>query len=314
MGNAHRELGLLLLRTMGRVHDAVDELRVAVELEPFWALARGHLIEGYLEKGDLANAVGTEREARDQDPPRVTMRRAWVTAALQDFGRSERFIEGVVDLKGPHGLRWAALFLSLNGRTTEATALMERLSQVESGFAGPFVVKTHSTAGVAALLSGDYEAAAQHLERAYHMAGGPVGWSTFWYSTLYLDYATLLGYARLKLGARDRAIRLFEETEQHHAEHIARGDTSFKARVGMAAVHALRGNREEAYRWLQQAIDAGFYPYAEIERHPCFESLRGEERFRRMMGGVRARVEEARRRVDAAEASGRTVRTTPVGG
>ena len=135
------------------------------------------------------------------------------------------------------------------------------------------------------------------------MAPEPVGWSTNYYSTLYLDYATLLGYARLKLGDRDRALRLFEETAQYYTKHIARGDTSFRARVGMAAVHALRGNREEAYGWLQQAIDAGFYPYAELERHPCFESLRGEERFRRMMGGVRVRVAEMRRCVDAAEGS-----------
>ncbi len=75
-------------------------------------------------------------------------------------------------------------------------------------------------------------------------------------------------------------------------------DTSFAARVGIAAVHALRGDREAAYRWLQQAIDAGFFAYVELERHPCFESLHGEERFQRMMAGVKARVEEMRRRVD----------------
>jgi TolB-like protein len=305
LANAHRELGLLFLRTLGRVQDAVDELRVAVELEPFWPLAKSHLVEGYLEKGDLADAVKTEQEARRLDGPSSAL---WLTArvtmALQDYGRGERFIEEIVEkdrdgLSARHRLRWAALFLSLNGRAAEAAALMARLSRVESDLAGPFVAKTHSTAGIAALLSGEYEAAARHLERAYAMAGGPVGWSTHGYSTLYLDYATLLGYARLKMGDRDRALRLLEETARYHTEHIARGDTSFRARVGMAAVHALRGNREEAYRWLQQAIDAGFYPYAELERHPCFEGLRGEERFRRMMDGVRARVEEVRRSVDS---------------
>ena len=150
-----------------------------------------------------------------------------------------------------------------------------------------------------------------HLERALDLSPDPVGWGTIYYSTLYLDYATLL---RLRppegWATGDRALRLFRETERHYTERIARGDTSFRARVGIAAVHALRGNREEAYRWLQQAIDAGFYPYAELERHPCFETLRGEERFRRMMEGVRARVEEVRRRVDAVEAKG----TAPVPG
>ena len=47
-----------------------------------------------------------------------------------------------------------------------------------------------------------------------------------------------------------------------------------------------------------------FYQYAELERHPCFESLHGEERFQRMMAGVKARVEEMRREVDAIEAEG----------
>ena len=203
LANAHRELGLLLLRTMGRVQDAVDELRVAVGMEPFWMLARGHLIEAYLERGDLVNAVRIEREARELEPP-STWLTAWVTTALQDYGRSERFIEQLAGQKvveqNAHRLRWAALFLALNGRPAETTALMERLLQVESDFAGPFVVKTHSTAGIAALLSGEYAAAARHLERAHDMAPEPVGWSTFGYSTLYLDYATLLGYARLKLG------------------------------------------------------------------------------------------------------------------
>jgi tetratricopeptide (TPR) repeat protein len=303
LANAHRELGLLFLRTLGRVQEAVDELRIAVELEPFWQLAKSQLVEGYLEKGDLADAVKTAREGRELDGSSSAL---WlvarVTMALQDYGRVERFIEEIVGKKDierrPHAIRWAALFLALNGRAAEAAALMEWLSRGESDLAGPFVAKTHSTAGIAALLSGDYEAAARHLERACAMARGPVGWSTHGYSTLYLDYATLLGYARLKMGDRDRALRLLEETARYHTEHIARGDTSFRARVGMAAVHALRGNREEAYRWLQQAIDAGFYPYAELERHPCFESLRGEERFRRMMDGVRARVEEVRRSVD----------------
>ena len=71
--------------------------------------------------------------------------------------------------------------------------------------------------------------------------------------------------------------------------------------MGTAAIHALRGDEDAAFEWLQQAIDRGFYQYAELERHPCFESLRGEARFQEMMGGVKATVEETRRQVDAME-------------
>jgi serine/threonine protein kinase/TolB-like protein/Tfp pilus assembly protein PilF len=302
LANAHRELGVLLLRSMGRVQEALDELLIADELEPFWVLTKYHLLEANLEKGDLASAVRMSREIRELDQTEWRhLLTAWISVALQDFGRAGRFVEEIVDQNRPEGLRLAALFLSLNGRTAEASALVDRALQIESHLVGPLVVRNHSTAGIVALFSGEYPAAARHLERANDLAPDPVGWSTFQYSTLYLDYATLLGYARLKTGDRGAALRLFEETERHYTERIARGDTSFRARVGIAAVHALRGDREAAYRWLQRAIDAGFYAYAELEPHPCFASIRGEERFRRMMDGVRARVEEIRRRVDAAE-------------
>ena len=96
-----------------------------------------------------------------------------------------------------------------------------------------------------------------------------MGWGTWGYSVIYLDYATLLGYASLKTGDEGRALRLFEETERLYKGKIARGDTSFRARVGIAAVHALRGEHEAAYDWLQQAIDAGFYPYADWSGTPA---------------------------------------------
>jgi len=300
LANAHRELGVLLLRTMGRVEEAVEQFLVADELEPFWFLVKFHLIEAYLEKGDLVSATERLPEVREvvTDPYWNHPLLAWVNAAFQEFGRAEPLVEDVVEGNRPTGLRWAALFLALEGRTGEAAALVDRAARIDSEGVGPFVVKNHSTAGVIELFEGEYRAAARHLEAAYEDAPDPVGWGTWCYSVVYLDYATLLGYAYLKTGDEDRAHRLLEETELFYTGRIARGDTSFRARVGIAAVHALRGEKEAAYDWLQQAIGAGFYQYAELERHPCFESLHGEERFQRMMAGVAARVEEMRRRVD----------------
>jgi TolB-like protein/Flp pilus assembly protein TadD len=300
LAHAHRELGLLLSRKMGRVEEAVDVLVVADELEPFSWLSKGCLQEAYLLKGDLVSAFETTRELQELDHPFADLVVAsWASVALQDFGGAEGFLEEMVDRDELWGYRWASLFLSLNGRTAEAAALADRNLQ-----AYPDEDENHAAAGVVALFAGEHRAGARHLERAYELAPDPVGANQVLYSALYLDYATLLGFAHLKTGDEDRALRLFEETEQYYTDRIARGDTSIRARVGIAAVHALRGDREAAYRWLQQAIDAGFFQYAELERHPCFQSLHGEERFQRMMDGVRARVEEMRRRMDAMERRG----------
>lgn len=189
--------------------------------------------------------------------------------------------------------RLAAVFLAVNGRTAEAAAVVDRL--LASGSAGD---KTHAAAGFIALLAGEYQPAARYLEEAIRLTGSPVGTlAPIAYSRLYSDFATLLACAHLKLGEAERALRSLAETERYYTGRIARGDTSFQARVGLAAVHALRGDEEAAYQWLQQSIDAGLFAYAELERHPCFESLHGQERFQRMMAGVEARLEEVRRRV-----------------
>jgi hypothetical protein len=58
----------------------------------------------------------------------------------------------VFDVGGIGGSpRTLSVTLALNGRPAEAAALMKELSQTEFGVAGPFVVKTDSTAGIAAI-------------------------------------------------------------------------------------------------------------------------------------------------------------------
>ena len=302
LANAHRELGLLLLRKRGRVQEGRDELILAEKLEPFWGLVKTQLIEAHLENADLVAAAETPRDlwelvgfARLE-----TVIVSWARGtALQDLGVSQRLIDEMANGDWPYGVRWAVLLLGLDGRSDEGTRAADRALLMD-----PDEERSHATAGVAALFTGDYRAAARHLERAYDLAPDPVIWNPIFYSSLYLDHATLLASALLKTGDTDRALRLLEETEQYYADRIAQGDTSIRARVGTAAVHALRGDEEAAFEWLHQAIDRGFYQYAELERHPCFETLHGEERFQRMMAGVKARVEEVRRRVDAMEAEG----------
>jgi tetratricopeptide (TPR) repeat protein len=226
-----------------------------------------------------------------------------LSEAFQDFRMAERFVAEMDDSEPGWNLRWASVFLALNGRSVEASALVERVFQ--GGSPPPDHWMSHATAGTVALFAGDYGAAGRRFERAYELVDHPVGWVPLVLSSLYSDYVTLLGYAHQKMGDEERALGLFEETERYYTERIAKGDTSFRARQGLAAVHALRGEKEAAYDWLQQAIDAGFWAYAELERHPCFESLHGEERFQEMMAGVKARVEEMRRQVDAMEAAGK---------
>jgi len=180
----------------------------------------------------------------------------------------------------------------MEGRVTEAEALVGRLLEIDSEDERSF-----ATSGVIALAAEDYDRAIQRLEKACEMYPLPVGVNPIFYSPLYLDYTTLLGYAYWKMGDQDRARPLFNETREYYENRIAKGDTSFRARVGMAAVHAVQGDKEVAYQWLQQAIDAGLTAHTELERHVCFENLHQEPRFQQMMAEVKAKVDVMRARV-----------------
>ena len=295
---AHRELGLLLFRHMGRIEEGLAVLIDADDLEPLFWLTKQNAAEAYTAKGDLVSAVETLREVQELgSSPDHELLPVQICLILQDLEEAERRLKQLPDSGASP--RLFSLVSSLNGRSGEAAAARARLlkGDVDS-------TRIQGVAGIVALFAGESQSAVRPLEQALKLNGGkPVAALVPQApSRLYSDSATLLGYAHLKLGDQERAFRLFEQTEQYYSSRIARGDTSFQARVGLAAVHLLRGDKDAAYRWLQEAIDAGFFAYAELERFFVFESLHGEERFQRMMDGVEAKVADARRRVDSLEA------------
>jgi protein kinase/serine/threonine-protein kinase len=69
----------------------------------------------------------------------------------------------------------------------------------------------------------------------------------------------------------------------------------------MAAIYAVQGNKDEALRWLQKAVDAGIRYYRYISRYPLLENIRDDERFKRIINEIKAKVAEMRRRVERSE-------------
>ena len=72
-------------------------------------------------------------------------------------------------------------------------------------------------------------------------------------------------------------------------------------RFSMAAIYAVQGNKEEALKWLQKAVDAGWRHYRYILRYPLFENIREDERFKKIIDDMKVKVAEMRRRVEQLE-------------
>jgi hypothetical protein len=63
-------------------------------------------------------------------------------------------------------------------------------------------------------------------------------------------------------------------------------------RYDLAAVHAIRDEKAEAYRWLQSAIDAGWRTYRLARRDPLLRNLHNDQQFEQLMAVANAKVEE----------------------
>lgn len=100
---------------------------------------------------------------------------------------------------------------------------------------------------------------------------------------------------------QNEAQELFDQSLKLNQKRIEEGDEDFGVRREIAFIHAAQGNKEEALRWLQQAINAGWWGYFWDEKNPLFENLHDEPRFQQMMAEVRAKVDKMRKKVKAME-------------
>ena len=141
---------------------------------------------------------------------------------------------------------------------------------------------------VTALLSaGRAERFAGHLEKAqaYYEKARP-------------DADLELGYVYWKTGKKDQAKKLFQPVLDEARKSVAQGDESWSTAYGIAAIQSIQGNKEEALKWFQKTIDAGFLFYRFFERDSIFENIRDDARFKQIIDNTKAKVAEMRQRVE----------------
>jgi tetratricopeptide (TPR) repeat protein len=142
-----------------------------------------------------------------------------------------------------------------------------------------------------ALWTWDYEKALRHYRQ--------VQWSplfSFIWRAPAAYHRTRLGFVLMKLGERSEAENLFTQNEKLCKEKIAAGDRRYGLFEVIAMINAVRGNREEALKWLEEAIEAGWGWHDVALKDPIWESLHDEPRFQQMMAEVKAKVDQMRRR------------------
>ena len=112
-------------------------------------------------------------------------------------------------------------------------------------------------------------------------------------------FETVAGYLHWQRGDREKAEQLFARSfELNGKNRTEAGEKASPYRFyDIALVYATRGEKEEAYLWLQKAIDAGWRWYDIASKDPMWSDFHDEKRFQQMMGEVKAKVDVMRSRV-----------------
>lgn len=252
---AWRELGMTLLN-QGRVDEGIECLSRAHALAPEDARILGGLARGFfIGKGDFARASELFGQALERNPQAgwYWMQLAHCCALLRDFARGEPAARRAIELQeafvsGQQGIQLVGAYMRLG----HLLALEERFREANEMHAKEV-------------------AFVEQLDHALR-------------SRIRIELHMRLGASLLGLGERERADAAFAIGLEAFSRRLALGADEPFSRYYAAAIHALRGEKDDAVALLERsARETPAFVLARARIEPEWDGLRGDARFERLV-------------------------------
>ncbi len=168
----------------------------------------------------------------------------------------------------------------LAGDLAAARDRLERLGQAYPLWSGVFYLLGRIEAR-----AGRLDAAREHFEKALAVAG----------AVDYPDAEIRLAWIYWQRGERADAGPILERVAAQARRGIEQGSDGWVLRWRLAVIEAVRGDHDEAVRWLEEAVDLGYYSSHFEQSDPIFAPLSDDPRFQRQLERMREKVEAMRR-------------------
>lgn len=285
----HKALGLAYANR-GMRQAALQHLERAVSTDPGHFPSVYNLAMLHHRIGDLANAVIWLKRAWQLDTanPTILSLLGEIHSQLDDYDQAALWFERAIEIEPMQGRHHAGLGTVglLRGQREGVTEGCRRILQTFPN--DPYCLLW---VGEAELILGNRTQARHAFERSYRGGGHPQ-------------------YARFRLaqiawleGDREKAKRLFDQTLADQLERVNRlengGDWSDNWIV--AAIHAVQGNRDEAFVWLERTRKAGRTHSGWDSIEPAFSQLRSDPRFDRYLAALKEKGDAIRTAIREAE-------------
>jgi serine/threonine protein kinase/TolB-like protein/Tfp pilus assembly protein PilF len=308
---AYRQIFQSLLDDARYIDIGMEEARKALALDPNLAHAHLALAEGYNQKGQATNARLSLLRSMELNPNSIDAmmnlsaeetdlghydealhwaRRGfrlgpnrgnsyyhvgYPLVEMGDDAATERWLaEG--ERRFPDDMRVQILFAMLDcfrGKDREAVSRARKANA-----SSPNEDEVVYLLADLALIAGEPDSEAL-LERFLGSAPGLNG--EFWIlpESIRLKYA----YVLARRGETGRAAPLMDEAIRVAKESLDQGNEFPRPRMEIAAIHALRQQKEPALEWLQKAYEAGWREPRTMARDPMFSGLRQEPKFKELI-------------------------------
>src|SRR5262249_25744710 len=275
LAEAYKASGLAFL-ARAAYRKSLEENKKAVEVNPGHAAAIYNTGAVLRFLGRYDEALAYELQALKLDPgnPMLANGTGGTYAALRNAVEGERWLKRSLEMQPELGQTHGHLIWLYfqEGRAQDAVlaarAALARLPK------DPWVL---NAAAMAELVAGDPAWAGDLYEQALAAFGGTRGCRDGG-----AGIETNLAYLRLRQHRDAEAKALLDESLAADRRLAGQGNEDWSVPFDTACVHALRGEKDEAFRWLDKAIEAGWRGFPIGTCDLLLDSLKSDPRYARL--------------------------------
>jgi len=289
LAEGQKALGLASF-VKGAYRESLDASRRAVEINPNQAAAINNVGFELWSLGRPDEALPWLLRSVELDPksPSTPAGVGGCYAVLGDASQAELWLKRSLELQPDNNAHAYLIWLYLHQRRDKEALRQARTAMT---LLAEDLQLSYATA-IAELMTGNLPRARQLFERVLSaFRGTRVG-----ARNAGAGVETHLAYLRLRAGQRSEAETLLEESLAADRRAAKDGNQDWSVPYDTACVHALRGEKVEAFRSLQQAVEAGWRGWPLGKRDPLLDSLRTDPRFHQLAARLEALVNQMRRR------------------
>lgn len=269
--------------------EAFPLLLKSVELNPTNDQAVGNLGTNYLLRGDLPMALKWEKKGVGMNPKNWIPYQliGWIYRLLGDLSNAESWFLKSLELNAEVYDTYELLAYTYvaQGRKQEALKLIPRVLEIGEE------PRALEVAGLIAHYAGDVKNAKKYFQRSIETneeykddpnTVSPIG----------------LGQILLEEGNKVEADVYLSHAVNLSLNQIAKGSQSYEPSFYLAAIHAIRGNKEQSLLWLQKAIELNWVDYAHVMYGPYFTRYRYDSDFLKRVDLVRIKSDAMRKKAE----------------